>query len=511
MNFNENEFFRQMTIRICGSLDLETALKRSFDFLKNFIPLDVMSLHLYDTSLGSLRTIIQISKSESKTLDVLTPLDERGRAVLIDHGIPNVRIIANPESDPVVGKLIPSLKFIKPISGLVMRLVIENRRIGSLLLTAEGAGRYSGEHSYLFSLLNEPFAIALANSLTYKEVIRLKDLLSDDNRYLHRELLSLSSGEIIGADFGLKPAMELIRKVAPLESPVLLLGETGVGKGVFAGAIHSLSPRNKGPFITVNSGAIPENLIDSELFGHEKGAFTGAVEQKRGRFEHANAGTIFLDEIGELPSPAQVRMLRVIQEKVIERVGGSKPIPVDIRIIAATHRNLDEMVRSGKFREDLLFRLNVFPVRIPPLRERKEDIPALVFYFISKKARELKLAALPEIAPGGINRLAGYDWPGNVRELENIIEREMILNRNGPLDFNVLSSQEGKGNRSDGAFRIKSMTLNEASAQHITQALREAGGKVQGPDGAAGLLGMNPSTLRSRMKKLGIKFGRKYK
>lgn len=510
MDFNENEFFRNMTLRICGSLDLETAMRRSFDFLGNFMPLDMISLHLYDERNGALRTTTRISRLGNTRHDVITPLDDKGRAIFTDSGIPNVRIIPNPESHPVVGKLIKALNMPKPLSALVMRLVIENRRIGSLLLTAEGSGRYSGEHSHLFSLLNEPFAIALSNALRYEEVIRLKDMISDDNKYLRKELMGMSAEEIIGADFGLRSVMDMIRKVAPLESPVLLLGETGVGKGVLAGAVHLLSARNKGPFITVSSGAIPENLIDSELFGHEKGAFTGAIEQKRGRFERANGGTIFLDEIGELPLPAQVRMLQVIQERVIERVGGSKVIPVDIRVIAATHRDLNEMVRSGEFRQDLLFRINVFPLKIPPLRERKEDIPSLVFYFMKKKARELKLTELPELAKRAKTRLIEYDWPGNVRELENVIEREMILNGKGPLTFDNISAN-GSGKTASGPdLKSKSLTLDEMSVQHITLILRKAKGKVEGANGAAAILGVNPSTLRSRMKKLGIKYGRKY-
>lgn len=511
MDFNENEFFRNMTLRICGSLNLETAMRRSFDFLGNFMPLNMMSLHLYDEANGALRTTTCISRLENISNNVITPLDDQGRAVFADTRIPNVRIIPKPESDPVVKKLILSLSLPKPLSALVMRLVIENRRIGSLLLTAEGSGRYSVEHAHLFSLLNEPFAIALSNALRYEELIRLKDMISDDNKYLRKELMSMSAEEIIGADFGLRSVMDMVKKVAPLESPVLLLGETGVGKGVLAGAIHLLSGRNKGPFVTVSSGAIPDNLIDSELFGHEKGAFTGAIEQKKGRFERANAGTIFLDEIGELPLPAQVRMLRVIQERVIERVGGSKVIPIDIRIIAATHRDLDEMVRAGQFRQDLLFRINVFPIKIPPLRERKEDLPSLVFYFMKKKAKQLKLPELPELAERAKTRLIEYDWPGNVRELENVIEREMILNGKGPLTFDNLL---GNGSRKAGSvsdLKLKSLTLNEMSVQHISRILREARGKVEGAKGAAEMLGVNPSTLRSRMKKLGIKYGRKYK
>jgi transcriptional regulator with GAF, ATPase, and Fis domain len=341
-------------------------------------------------------------------------------------------------------------------------------------------------------------------------VLRLKDLLADDNRYLHRELRRLSGDEIIGADFGLKTVMEMVRQVASLASPVLLLGETGVGKDVIANAIHYSSPRREGPLVKVNCGAIPETLLDSELFGHEKGAFTGALSQRRGRFERADHGTIFLDEIGELPPQAQVRMLRVLQYKEIERVGGTSPIPVDIRLIAATNRNLEEMVKVKQFREDLWFRLNVFPIHIPPLRERKEDIPALVRHFGDRKSRELRLPAPPPLARGVIDRLMAYPWPGNVRELENVMERALILGKGEPLTFDDLT-----GGRLDDKSKIPSglqdeiLELDEVVSRHIRRVLERVNGKVHGKGGAAEVLGINPSTLRNRMNQLGIPYGRK--
>jgi transcriptional regulator with GAF, ATPase, and Fis domain len=300
--------------------------------------------------------------------------------------------------------------------------------------------------------------------------------------------------------------------VAPLDSPVLLFGDTGTGKEIMANAIHYSSPRKDGPLIKVNCGAIPESLIDSELFGHEKGAFTGAISQKRGRFERADKGTIFLDEIGELPPQAQVRLLRVLQEKEIERVGGTISIPVDIRVISATNRNLQEMVASGRFREDLWFRLNVFPIMIPPLRQRREDIPALVHHFIDRKSKELKLARRPVLAPGALERLKAYDWPGNVRELENLIERALIQSRGGMLSFEILSAPHGPANRemAPEAGRNQSvLSLDELNARHIREALDTADGKINGPGGAAQILGLHPNTLRSRMNKLGIPYGRK--
>jgi transcriptional regulator with GAF, ATPase, and Fis domain len=314
--------------------------------------------------------------------------------------------------------------------------------------------------------------------------------------------------------------MEMVRQVAPLPSPVLLLGETGTGKEVIAGAIHHLSPRKDGPFVKVNCGAIPETLMDSELFGHEKGAFTGALSLKRGRFERANGGTIFLDEVVELHPEAQVRLLRVLQEKEIERVGGTGPIKIDIRIIAATNRNLETMIKEGKLREDLYFRLKVFPIVVPPLRNRKSDIPTLLQHFIQKKSREMRLKSISTLAAGALERLMAYDWPGNVRELENAVERALILSKGEPLRFNDLEVpiQSEPSFKSRAIlepcpdFQIEeSLGLDEILSHHIRHVLKMTGGRVGGIKGAAHLLQINPYTLRKKMKKLGIPFGRKVK
>ena len=395
---------------------------------------------------------------------------------------------------------------------LLVRLIVEEDLVGTVCLWAEGWERFSEEHLRLLSLLKKPFALALSNSRRYRELIELKDLLADDSRYFQDELRRLSGEEIVGAEFGLKSVMDSVRQVAPLSSPVTLLGETGTGKEVVARAIHNLSGRNEGPFIMVNCGAIPETLMDSELFGHEKGAFTGALSQKRGRFERAHGGTIFLDEIGELPLEAQVRLLRVLQEKEIERVGGTESIKVDIRIIAATHRDLEAMLTEGRFREDLYFRLQVFPIAIPPLRERIGDIPALLQHFMQRKSREMKLASIPTLAPGAIDQLMAYHWPGNVRELENSVERALIQSRGEPLTFPDL---QRSGSRRTEVAPIpsegESLNLDLATARHIRRVLETTGGKVEGAWGAAELLGVNPGTLRHRMRKLGIPFGRNAK
>jgi len=508
MSIDENDFFRKATMQICSSLDFEIAMWRCMQFLKDFIPADEMYLHLYDSGLRALRTIAGATASEGKKMDSITPLPKEVGTALEKH-FQSMYILNRPELEPGLQFMLQY--YGRPDTSALIRLLeIEGKKLGALVLLAEGRDRFSGEHARLFSLLNEPFAIALSNTLKHQEILRLKDLLADDNRYLHRELLHLSGDEIVGADFGLKGVMAMVRQVASLSSPVLLLGETGVGKDVIANAIHYSSPRKDGPFIKVNCGAIPETLLDSELFGHEKGAFTGALSQRRGRFERANGGTLFLDEIGELPPQAQVRMLRVLQYKEIERVGGTNPISVDVRLVAATNRNLDEMVKAKQFREDLWFRLNVFPIRTPPLRERKEDIAALVHYFIGRKSRELKLQTPPPLAHGVIDRLMAYHWPGNVRELENVIERALILSKGTPLVFDdLIGGEPDESSFIPSGTQAIPLKLDEVMFQYIRQVLEMTNGKVHGKGGAAEVLGINPSTLRNRMNQLGIPYGRK--
>jgi formate hydrogenlyase transcriptional activator len=509
---DENEFFRQAVMRICSSLQIEIAMQRCMDLLKDFMPAHEMYLHLYDIGLGALRTIAGATPTEGMKLDRITPLPPEVRAALTALP-PTMSVINEPKENPVFQAM---LKFYgrSDTSGLFLLLEVDGIPMGALALLAQGRERYTEEHGRLFSLLNQPFAVALSNTLKHQEVLRLKDILADDNRFLHREILHISGDEIVGADFGLKNVMTMVRHVAPLDSPVLLLGETGVGKDVIANAIHYSSSRKDGPFVKTNCGAIPETLIDSELFGYEKGAFTGALSQKRGRFERADQGTIFLDEIGELPLPAQVRMLRVLQYKEIERIGGSSPVSLNIRIISATNRNLEDMVATGRFREDLWFRLNVFPIRIPALRERKEDIPALIHYFVGRKSVDMKFRNAPSLAPGAIDPLLDYQWPGNVRELENVVERALILSGGQiPLSFEDLmgSKTNDERHRQPVQKTATPLTLDDAISRHIREALELTGGRVHGPGGAAEILDLHPSTLRNRMDQLGILYGRKWK
>jgi len=505
MTISQEDFFREITLRICSSLDINIAFGRSFEYLLQFFPLDEMFLDFQDTQLGAIRQVAHRAIQAYEGHDDIIPLPEKiwDWALGLDKPV----ILDSDSMDAPARAMAPLVK-LEGKSDLVVPLRIEGKSIGILVLRAKGDGAYREDHAALIRVVSEPFAIALSNALAHQELLHYRDILLDDNRFLQKELSPRVTDDIIGDGSGLRNVMEMVRQVAPLNNTVLLLGETGVGKEVIANAIHYASARNNGPFIRVNCGAIPDTLIDSELFGHEKGAFTGALHEKRGRFERADGGTIFLDEIGELPLQAQVRLLRVLECRELERIGGTKPIQIDIRIIAATHQNLEQMIAENRFREDLWFRLNVFPIFIPPLRQRREDIPALTRHLVQTKSRQLGLSVPPAIAPGALERLTKYDWPGNVRELQNIIEREIIRYRGGALSFESLAldtaSKEAKSAPALEQEIYRPLKLDDAMAMHIRKVIEHTKGRINGRGGAAELLGINPSTLRSRMEKLGV-------
>jgi transcriptional regulator with GAF, ATPase, and Fis domain len=507
---DKNTFFREVTIRICGSLQIKTALGSTFEYLRQHIPLDVLSLTIRDANLAALRRIAQVAADKVEIMDEIVPLPEELWAKVLSWEIRSPTIMGS-DQDEVIRGLAPHIK-LESDSVILIPLWVEKEFLGGLIFRARGKSIYNSSHVGLLAAVTEPFAIALANALAHEKLLKYRDILLDDNRFLRKELISQAGDDFIGGNTGLRNVMEMVQQVAPLNNSVLLLGETGTGKEVIANMIHFTSPRKDGPFIKINCGAIPESLIDSELFGHEKGAFTGAVTEKRGRFERAQGGTIFLDEIGELPLQAQVRLLRVLQNREIERVGGSRPIPVDIRVIAATHRNLEGMVSDNRFREDLWFRLNVFPIIMPPLRQRKEDIPALTRHFVERKSMELGIVIPPAIAPGALQRLMNYAWPGNVRELENLVERELIRHRGGQLLFDSLISAESNSEemkRQEADIAHAPLKLDELMSLHIIKVLKMTKGKIHGPGGAAELLGLEPNTLRARMDKLGISYRRR--
>jgi len=508
MKANDNEIFREGTLRICGNLDIEKAMSSFIRYLKGFMPADGLFMLHYDKSFNAMRTIVAATQDTGKRVDNLAPLSPEAEEFIKTEFVTAMLPVhcSNRPHDITICRELLAFHHQEAASLLALPLGTASQFMGYVVLVSEEE-LYTKEHARLFSLLREPFATAMSNVLKHWEILKLKQLLVDENRYLHSELKTFSRNKIVGAKFGLKEVVYKAQQVAVLDSPVLILGETGVGKDVIANMIHQSSPRSDGPFVSVNCGAIPDTLIDSELFGHEKGAFTGALSKKIVRFERAHKGTIFLDEIGELPLKAQVRLLRVLQSKEIERVGGSKIIPLDIRIIAATNRNLHEMVTNKQFREDLWFRLNVFPIFIPPLRERRSDIPALFQHFIGLKSKELKLSKIPELTPGAIEPLMNYDWPGNVREIANVVERALITSTEGPISFKNVMMQEN--NFHDEEQTNSSDGLNCLISKHIRGVLLKTEGRINGPGGAAELLEINPNTLRNKMDKLNIEYGRK--
>jgi transcriptional regulator with GAF, ATPase, and Fis domain len=392
--------------------------------------------------------------------------------------------------------------------------------VGALVLVADEPRHFSAEHEKMFRALLEPLTVALENDHRVAELEGLRAAAEADRHSLLARLGRHDLADtVVGAESGLRASMERIEIVAPSDVPVLLLGETGSGKEVAARAIHVRSRRAEGPFLRVNCGAIPSGLIDSELFGHERGSFTGADAQRKGWFERADGGTLFLDEVGELPLPAQVRLLRILQDGSFERVGGSKTLHADVRIVAATNRDLHAMVAENRFREDLWYRLAVFVIHLPPLRERIEDIPALASHFALRAATRF---GLPSLAPTAddVNLLAAYAWPGNIRELAAVMDRAVLLgqgrtlavaNALGPLPGAVHpapSAQPPGDSAHESPRRDAPATFDLAMTRHIEDALARALGRIEGPFGAARALGINPHTLRSRMRKLGIDWRR---
>jgi transcriptional regulator with GAF, ATPase, and Fis domain len=390
---------------------------------------------------------------------------------------------------------------------------------GLLVLLASPGRELTAGHERLAAELVEPFEAALRNDGRIEKLERLRRAMEADKSALLSRLQRQDIADtIIGAETGLKPVIEQVIQVAPTDAPVLILGETGTGKEVIAREIHAHSRRADGPLFRVNCGAIPPDLVDSELFGHERGAFTGAVGARKGWFERADGGTLFLDEIGELPLAAQVRMLRVIQEGVLDRVGGSRTLSVDVRVVAATNADLAEMVARGTFREDLWYRISVFPIRLPLLRERLGDIPVLAAHFAGRAGRRLGGGPLLP-SPEDLHLLLSYPWPGNVRELAAVIERAAILGNGKRL---MIAEALGSARPAPPAPPAPPAaepaaaavqrpaetgpvaTLDEATVRHIEAALRRTHGRVEGPFGAAVLLGINPNTLRGRMRRLRV-------
>jgi transcriptional regulator with GAF, ATPase, and Fis domain len=501
----------------CRHIAISQSAAKIADMLVHHVPIDQLLLRRIDSERSCLETVAaepvhadrpqpdartQCSKSEMKKL-----LAWCRRGEIAGAG----------GQEPLADEL----RFVMPsgVDGNVLVGPLGGRRrpSGVLILVASPGRTFNTQHAALMRVLLDPLSVALENDQRLHEMAVLRQAAEADKQSLLARLGRTKLGDtIVGADAGLRGVMERVELVARSDVPVLIFGETGTGKELVARVIHARSPRHAGPVQRVNCGAIPPELIDSQLFGHEKGAFTGAVETREGWFERADGGTLFLDEIGELPLAAQVRLLRVLQDGWLERVGGQRPVHVDVRIVAATHRDLAVMVAEGKFREDLWYRLAVFPILLPMLRERLEDIPELAVHFAERAATRF---GLPLMLPSAedIGLLVSYAWPGNVRELATVIDRAAILGNGKHLE--VAKALGVKTNVQRVPIEREKPTptqplspeiapLENAIRKHIEAALAATHGRIEGPHGAAVLLAINPHTLRARMRKLGIDWRR---
>jgi formate hydrogenlyase transcriptional activator len=400
-----------------------------------------------------------------------------------------------------------------------MPLLTGGRERGVLFFMAAAKAAYEGVRRGLLEEVAGEVAVALDDCLAHEEIQQLRDQLAAENVYLQEEIRQDHNfEETVGASAALRRALQEVELVAPTESTVLIYGETGTGKELVARAIHARSRRADRPLIKVNCAAIPAGLVESELFGHEKGAFTGALERRIGRFELAHGGTIFLDEVGELPVETQVKLLRVLQEREFERVGGSATLQADVRVIAATNRDLHKEIGEGRFRQDLYYRLSVFPLTLPPLRERPGDIELLAHYFLQRHARRLG-REVSRISAASLEQLRAYAWPGNVRELENAIERALILSPGPVLEIGDrllpgaapplrAPAPAPAPDATAAAANVApsgDISLAEVERQHLLRVLESCHWVIEGPQGAGRRLGLHPNTLRSRLKKLGLR------
>ena len=502
---------------IITHLTPEALLRSVSDILRHVVPYSGAALTIYNPNTQSFRYLAMEGAVPSDFFRVGLEFDRKQTisAWVFDHQRPAIRHDLEKEQQyPNDARLVAKGIY----SDCIVPLIVGGKSIGTLNVGSVKKNQYSDEDLETLQEIANQVALAVANMQSYEEIVELKARLEKENIYLQDEIRTEHNfEEIIGNSPALLAVLRKVEQVAPTDSTVLINGETGTGKELIARAIHDRSARKNRPLLKVNCSAISAGLVESELFGHVKGAFTGAFERHIGRFELADGGTIFLDEIGELPLGTQVKLLRVLQEREFEPVGSSRPVRVDVRVIAATNRNLQESIRTGDFRSDLFYRLNVFPIDVPALRDRGSDIPQLAMFFLSRFSKKFgkDIQGIPRAT---VDRLTNYSWPGNIRELQNVIERAVILSQSSVLelepdlipaltiaDSSLIADPSSAPVQPSASGLPASSTLEEVERGHIVSVLYQTRGVVEGPRGAAKILGLHPNTLRHRMQKLGLK------
>ena len=516
-----------LTTRITSNLELREVLRAVSCNIREVMRCDAAMISLPAEEAGQFKAYaldFPGGKGTVKEGSIMTPGESDPGRRAFETLKPVISTMADRHELGVEGYRAAVAEGIK--TGCFIPLVNRGRVLGTLIIGRANEASFTEEDVEFLSQAAGQIAIALENALAYEQTSELKNKLAQEKLYLEEEIRTeMDFDQIVGASAPLKHVLQLVETVAPSDSTVLLLGETGTGKELIARAIHDRSRRKERTFVKLNCAAIPTGLLESELFGHEKGAFTGAISQKIGRLELADQGTLFLDEVGDIPPEIQPKLLRALQEREFERLGSTHTRKVNVRLIAATNRDLEKMIADREFRSDLFYRLNVFPIRIPPLRDRHEDIPLLVSYFVQKCAKQMqkKIETIPAAVMKG---LTAWEWPGNIRELENFIERAVILTRGKALEAPIAELRKRSIDTSsapvaqpgqDDLVRIVKETIHAAldgkkptdeyfqkQREDIVRALTESKGRVGGSDGAAARMGINRTTLLSRMKKLGI-------
>jgi formate hydrogenlyase transcriptional activator len=492
---DRSQLLLEINNTLISNLNLRELLSAISNCLRRVLPHDAAGLALYDPAVNKLRlTALDFPTDENVFIaDEIIELDGTpgGRAFTTRQPVIND---GNHPPHPLAKRT--GLK-----SGVVVPLISHDRALGTLGVGSFTEHAFTEDDADLLNQVGKQVAIAVENALAFREIDSLKNQLKEEKLYLEEEIRTeYNFEEIIGNSPTLKRVLQDVETVAATDSTVLIYGETGTGKELIAHAIHNLSPRRERTLVKVNCAAIPTGLLESEFFGHERGAFTGAIDRRIGRFELAHQGTIFLDEVEDIPLELQSKLLRVLQEQEFERLGSSRTQRVDVRVVAATNSDLAELVAERKFRSDLYYRLNVFPINVPPLRDRPEDIPLLVHFFANRFAQQMK-KKIESVPKETMAALVSYNWPGNIRELQNLVERGVILSRGSSLEIPLT---ELKRSTRVTTVTNNATTLEAVERDHILRVLSETRWVIGGPRGAAARLGMNRTTLNHRMRKLGI-------